>query len=171
MKVFHSKEWSLNSDLHFVDSEEICPQWVGGYKPIPNNYKVVAIVDCDSLGEAFHLTNHIDTEWQSNNHVDAMASNARSTSVGDIIEDNDGKLWMVAGCGFEEVEWHKGSFKHYDNGREGHYLVHLTEKEEKMLKRHQDLVNEYAEYGNDDELLEVLVSAGKRNLLKRGIMI
>ena len=68
-KVYHGKDWALNSDLHFVDSVKINPHWEGGYKPIFSNYRIVAEVECDALGDVFHFTNHIDKEWQSNECV------------------------------------------------------------------------------------------------------
>jgi hypothetical protein len=124
-KVYHTKDWNLSSDLHFVNSAKLNPHWVDGYKPIKENYKLVAEVETDSLGNVFGLTNHIDKSWQENEGVNAFVNKARSTSVGDLVEDENGKLWMVASIGFEEVEWYEGETKYHDNGRDGFYLIHV----------------------------------------------
>lgn len=170
MKIYHTKEWSLNSDLHFIGSEKLCPQWKDGYKPIMANYKLVAEVDTDEKERAYMLTNHIDTEWWNNDGVNKVEE-SRSTSVGDLLEDENGQLWLVASIGFEKTEWHKGGFKHYDNGREGHYLVHLTADDEKRLAIYQNLVNEVAELDEVDDFTKALISAGKRGMKKLGIMV
>lgn len=171
MKVYHTKDWSLNSDFHFAGSEELCPQWKDGYKPIPANYQLVGEVETDDKERAYMLTNHIDTEWWNNDGVKkVIAKEVRSTSMGDLLEDENGQLWVVASIGFEKIEWHHGPFKHYDNGREGKYLVHLTADDEKMLERFQGLVNELAE-DPDNEFLHKIVAAGRRHLRKIGLMI
>lgn len=66
------------------------------------SYKYVATVDCETLNQAFRLTNSIDCYWGDNEGVDGIAR-CRSTSVGDIIEDNDGKRFLVVMFGFEEL--------------------------------------------------------------------
>jgi len=94
-KVYHTRDWALNSKLHF-DTE--------GYKPFKSNYKHVATVECEEFGETFSLTNHIEWAWWKNEGVE-LVEESRSTSVGDLVEDEAGKLWLVAGVGFEVVEW------------------------------------------------------------------
>ena len=103
-KVYHTKSWALNSDLHFIDSEELCPQFVDGYVPVRENYSLIATVETDELGEVFGLTNHIHYEWWRNDGVE-LVKESRSTSVGDLIEAEDGILYMVASVGFTEVKW------------------------------------------------------------------
>jgi tRNA A58 N-methylase Trm61 len=66
------------------------------------SYKFVATVDCDTLNQAFKLTNSIDCYWGDNEGVVGL-SKCRSTCVGDIIEDNTGKRFLVAMFGFEEL--------------------------------------------------------------------
>lgn len=148
LKVYHSKEWALNSELHFVNSKDFCekfhPYWVDGYKPMASNYKVVALVDTDDLERAFMLTNHIETAWQENEGVKAKVENCRSTSVGDLMEDEKGNLFMVAGCGFEKVEWYMGTFKMVES-RGGKYAVPMTDEENKALLELQELKNKMEE--------------------------
>ena len=69
-----------------------------------NEYRQVASVHTDDLNEAFRLTNHIEHSWQLNGRVHSLCSNARSTSVGDIMLDGDGVRHVVASHGFEELK-------------------------------------------------------------------
>ena len=96
IKVYHTTNWAINSNLHFADK--------GTYKPVKSNYKLVAEVVGNDLGVAFQKTNHIDTAWWENDGV-YKVEESRSTSVGDLMEMEDGTLIMVAGIGFDEVEW------------------------------------------------------------------
>lgn len=63
----------------------------------------VADVDTNSLDDAFRLTNHISDSWTKNEEVNAAVVEPRSTSVGDVME-KDGKQYIVAMSGFEEME-------------------------------------------------------------------
>jgi len=94
-KVYHSKNWTLNTLLHF-DTD--------GYIPHSNDYELVAVVHGTDLENAFYFTNHIDKEWFDHLNVEVVKE-SRSTSVGDLVEDEDGQLWFCAGCGWEKVEW------------------------------------------------------------------
>lgn len=70
-------------------------------------YTYVAHVDDWALDDAFRLTNHIESSWTDNDKVTEMhvELSKRSTSVGDIIQTvNNGKLFMVAKFGFEEID-------------------------------------------------------------------
>jgi hypothetical protein len=96
-KVYHSKNWALNSNLHFAKNLET-------YKPFPSNYEHVANVKCKELDHAFQFTNHFDSPWWDL-PVTEKVKESRSTSVGDLVEDNDGKLWLCASLGWVEVEW------------------------------------------------------------------
>lgn len=96
-KVYHTKRWAINANLHFSTE---------GYVPDKNDYELVAVCDCDDFGETFFLTNHIDDPWWENKEV-ALVKESRSTSVGDVVEDEKGKLRLVAGIGWENVEWKK----------------------------------------------------------------
>ena len=69
-------------------------------------YTCVAHVDDWALDDAFRLTNHIDCSWTDNDKVTEINAglSKRSTSVGDIIQTGNGKLFMVARQGFEEID-------------------------------------------------------------------
>ena len=97
-KVYHSKDWSLNTLLHFVRNDS-------GYVPDSDDYEVVADVESESLGMVFQYTNSIDDYWWNNENVNAVKTDTRSTSVGDLVEDEDGKLWLCCSSGWGEVEW------------------------------------------------------------------
>ena len=72
--------------------------------PHKDDYDHVANVHCLDLGQTFQFTNHIDKAWWEHLNVD-MVKESRSTSVGDVVEDENGKLWLCASVGWEEVEW------------------------------------------------------------------
>lgn len=94
-KVFQSINWSLNSLLHFNTE---------GYVPNLKDYELVAVVNGLNVEQAFYFTNHIDKQWFDHLNVEVVKE-SRSTSVGDLVEDEDGKLWLCQGCGWEEVVW------------------------------------------------------------------
>jgi hypothetical protein len=74
--------------------------------PDPAKLTLVARVDTNELDDAYRLTNHIDSDWQENPGVEAVGDagkGARSTSVGDVLEMNDG-YWMVASFGFTPMK-------------------------------------------------------------------
>ena len=66
----------------------------------------VGFVKADSLEDAFKLSQNDrrtnGEEEQLNNDVWNPAHPCRSTSVGDVIQDND-KFFMVCGTGFKEL--------------------------------------------------------------------
>lgn len=96
-KIYHSKNWELNSQLHFLNCEF--------YVAHKDLYDHVANVDCDSVGQTFQLTNHIDFSWWENEGV-TLIKESRSTSVGDVVEDTEtDKLWLCCGVGWQEVSW------------------------------------------------------------------
>lgn len=65
-------------------------------------YVEVAHVDTADLEVAFRLTNHIDTDWTTNDEVTAFTTRNRSSSTGDVFE-KDGKKYLVAMFGFKEI--------------------------------------------------------------------
>lgn len=66
----------------------------------PDSYELVAVVECENLGEVFEKTNHIDRPWFENDGV-ICVKESRSTSVGDVVE-LDGKRYLCAPCGWDE---------------------------------------------------------------------
>jgi hypothetical protein len=70
----------------------------------PDDIELVAHVDTDSLDEAFLQTNNIDHYWGDNLGVKVFGKeHHRSTSVGDFLETEDGKRFMVDNVGFLEI--------------------------------------------------------------------
>ena len=64
----------------------------------------VANVDIpdEECGDAFRLTNHIDSAWQDNPEVESLTDKPRSTSVGDVIELSDGRMMICRSIGWDE---------------------------------------------------------------------
>lgn len=67
----------------------------------PGDFALVATVNTDSRDKAYELTNHIHRPWPMNDGVVAHVERARSTSVGDVVEDASGFLWLVAPVGWK----------------------------------------------------------------------
>jgi hypothetical protein len=67
-----------------------------------NMFRKVAHVQTENLEDVFRLTNHIEGSWTENEGVGVWAENVRSTSVGDVLI-NDNGVFVVAPCGFEKV--------------------------------------------------------------------
>ena len=91
--VYHTKSWALNANLHFNTE---------GYVPNKDDYERVALVECEELGQTFQATNHIDVAWWENPEV-TLIKESRSTSVGDIVEDEDCKLWLCESVGWRPI--------------------------------------------------------------------
>jgi hypothetical protein len=66
-------------------------------------YYLVAKVDTNSLSHAWQQTNHIDDSWLKNNDVEEFILEARSSKVGDIMKDDDGKFHLIASVGFTPI--------------------------------------------------------------------
>lgn len=66
------------------------------------NYEKVADVDTNDLDYAFERTNSIDCYWGENEGVTENGGEHRSTCIGDLMLV-DGKFFVVAGFGFEEI--------------------------------------------------------------------
>ncbi len=69
-----------------------------------HHYEPVAFLEVASLGEAFEVSNHINSDWTENRQVVQLlgGKQLRSTSVGDMLETSEG-LFVVAPLGF--VPW------------------------------------------------------------------
>lgn len=91
IRIYHTKNW--NSDWSFGS--------VGSR--FPKDYAKVAEVATDSLGEAFQLTNHIESDWTENEGVGAIHGGQRSSSVGDVFVLENGEAHLVASVGFLKV--------------------------------------------------------------------
>lgn len=77
-----------------------------GFGPTPefndDTFELVAEVVCEHHAETFGLTNHIDHDWTENPEVTALKRQVRSTSVGDVVVDADGKRFRVEGSGWTQ---------------------------------------------------------------------
>lgn len=70
----------------------------------PTNFRHVATVEVEDVGQVFQVTNHIDSNWTENPEVLWSASKQiRSTSVGDVYRSIDGtKRYAVQSIGLRE---------------------------------------------------------------------
>jgi len=78
---------------------EMCAEDLGW----PENYERTATVNANNLDQVYAKTQHLHRPWWENPGVTAFGIAARSTSIGDIVQDKDGKLWVVADFGFEKL--------------------------------------------------------------------
>lgn len=62
-------------------------------------YTPVAVVQTDDLEEAFELMNL----WEQPDRIVALAPFMASMSVGDVVETEDGRRFLCAPIGFEEI--------------------------------------------------------------------
>lgn len=67
-------------------------------------YFLVAVVDTQDLSDAWHKTNHVEKPWYSNEDVQTVMNEARSSKVGDVMKDENGNYHIVASIGFTEIE-------------------------------------------------------------------
>lgn len=67
-------------------------------------YDLVAEVKTSSLEKAFELTNHIDSSWIKNKGISSFVEDPRSSKVGDVMKDENGKYHIVASMGFFEID-------------------------------------------------------------------
>ena len=101
-RVYHTKDWNLNSKLHFPELD-----FKDGFTPSKKDYKPVALVNCDSVEKAFYYTNHIESEWWDHFTV-TLIEKSRSTSVGDIVENTKTcELFLCMSVGWKKIEWNK----------------------------------------------------------------
>jgi len=69
----------------------------------PEKYEKTAVVVAHSHEDAYAKTQHLHRPWWENPGVKAFGIAARSTSIGDIMQDNSGQLWVVARFGFGKL--------------------------------------------------------------------
>ena len=96
-KVYHAKE--PNFGMPAISPN---PKFPEGYElvaeiPVPDT-----MLGTEQLDFIFHMTNSIDEHWSLNRQVKALKYDARSTSVGDIVELN-GIIWICANVGWIHV--------------------------------------------------------------------
>ncbi|MBL7163237.1 MAG: hypothetical protein ISS57_11570 [Anaerolineales bacterium] len=71
----------------------------------PIEYHLVARIKAKNIEEAYAKTQHIDNAWHDNPDVETIRF-SRSTSIGDVIQDESGRFWVVASFGFTELDGH-----------------------------------------------------------------
>lgn len=99
IKVYHNPEaFGINCIRYYhspVADEDI---------PNISHCILVATVDTDKLQVAYELTQTREVFWWYNIGVQIISKHpVRSTAVGDLLVDDDGKIWMVAFIGFKPV--------------------------------------------------------------------
>jgi hypothetical protein len=91
IKVYYrTAEAIAESPLAFVAPED------GLYK---ENYEFVTELGDVSLEEVFRLMNVVDGDELP------VELKVRSMMCGDVVVDEDGDVWYVAGAGWEETSW------------------------------------------------------------------
>lgn len=70
--------------------------------PKSEKLDLAAMVNAYNLEDALRCTNHQDTPWWDNPNVFSFMR-GRSTSYGDVIEDEDERRYLVAAYGFKEI--------------------------------------------------------------------
>ena len=83
----------------------INPSFGFGIQPkFPEEYKLVAIVDCENIEDTFRVTNHIDEAWTKNPEVlEVIGNGHRSTSVGDVVVDENKCTSYCDSFGWKEI--------------------------------------------------------------------
>jgi len=106
-KVYHDQQSSFG--LTDILSEEelrrngLQPRFNGG--PLGDRFKLVALVDSNSLEEIFRLTNNIDRAWTENEGVEPVGNRHRSTSVGDLVQlGSTGKWYLCSNAYWREIQ-------------------------------------------------------------------
>lgn len=68
--------------------------------PWPDGYRLVAEVQGSSLETAFARTNSIERHWSQQPGVTCYDLHARSTSVGDVVVNPEGRAFRCEGIGW-----------------------------------------------------------------------
>ncbi len=100
-KIYHRQP--LYPGLVFSDQEPLPADTLDW----PASYQEVAHVEAANMEEVYIKTQHLDIAWWHpplhrgwhNLGVKAIQM-SRSTSVGDVIQDEQGEFWAVAATGF-----------------------------------------------------------------------
>jgi hypothetical protein len=76
----------------------------GGKPTFPEDYTLVATVECKDEEDVFRATNHIDSDWTQNTEIVELHEEiCRSTSVGDVVVDEDNVAMYCAPVGWEDM--------------------------------------------------------------------
>jgi hypothetical protein len=68
------------------------------------DFELVATVEARHEEEAWQLTQHIHAAWTDNAEVkEVFKQGVRSTSVGDVVTNERGEMFVCAAMGFEKI--------------------------------------------------------------------
>ncbi len=81
----------------------------------PGEYHLVARVKAENLEGAYARTQHIDHPWHEDPEVETLRF-SRSTSIGDVIQDESGGFWAVASFGFSQLTGHLQALDQHTSG-------------------------------------------------------
>jgi hypothetical protein len=81
----------------------------------PDEYRLVARVKAENIEGAYAKTQHIDHPWHTNSEVETIRF-SRSTSIGDVIQDESGGFWVVASFGFSQLTGHLQALDQHTSG-------------------------------------------------------
>ena len=70
----------------------------------PQDYTKIAEVACEDLEEVFRITNDIDSDWTKGPSVIWHKDRCRSTSVGDIVIDENLGIWYCDSVGWKQLD-------------------------------------------------------------------
>ena len=69
------------------------------------NYTLVAVVETEDISDVWKITNSITSHWSTNPEVKwSMGFENRSTSIGDVVSDDDGKFFRCGRIGWEQLK-------------------------------------------------------------------
>lgn len=72
-------------------------------RTFPDDFQLVAECETNDLERIFALTNHIDEEWWLNEGVKKQIPKPRSTSCGDVVVLDGGKVCMCSELGWKDI--------------------------------------------------------------------
>jgi len=98
-RLYHAKNLR---EVSFASSEEISALFHLG-----DNYEFVGYIDAANLEEVYMKTQNIDEAWTSKIEASQLSlskrAGCRSTSMGDVILDDDSSEYAVASFGFDNI--------------------------------------------------------------------
>jgi hypothetical protein len=118
IEVYHLNDEAFFDETNVaIDSSQVDKRYYDvniGFKPEQQTkavielfnegyYYLVAKVDTNDLSHAWQQTNHINDSWLKNDDVEEFILEARSSKVGDVMKDENGKYHIIASIGFTEI--------------------------------------------------------------------
>lgn len=106
--VHHNKQIFGNREYRNSLEDAIEAATKHGTTPVILKSDLIAVAEVqtgqDVLDDAYALTQNGEWDWHQFPEVKSLTTppNNRSTSIGDVIETNDGEFFVVAPMGFEK---------------------------------------------------------------------